>query len=515
MHWRGLSLIFFLALGACDSDNNNRNRDSRAQPDNPAVEGPISGGGDEDCCVISLGPLQIDLRDQGYVPGTPFYAGPDFDLSEVGYRQDEYFFSGIATSWTNTDTLESDGVWSVEPAEGAEYTSRMVVHRPLDDSTFNGTVVVEWFNVTGGLDSAASWLQVHTELYREGYVWVGVSAQKVGIEGGPGLFDIPLKLVDPERYGPLSHPGDSFSYDIFSQAAQALRRPVGLDPLDGLEVQRVMATGQSQSAIYLTTFYNAINPVLNIFDGYLIHGRAGTSAPISQAPQPEILAPEIVLLREDQGQPAIMYQTETDLFTSLQYLPARQPDSEHIRLWEVAGSAHTDAYTTLKSPTDLGDDPQVADVIATTAARPPFIDCPLPINDGPSHWVAKAALAALDDWVRRDTPPPEAPRLQVNETEDGFAQDEFGNALGGIRTPYVEVPVARLSGLGQDAGICILFGTTVLFDDQTLLNLYSSRDNYVEAIDTATDMAENQGFLREADAQLIKSRARTTDKLPF
>jgi hypothetical protein len=354
---------------------------------------------------------------------------------------------------------------------------------------------------------------VHTELHREGYVWVGVSAQKVGIDGG-GLFDIPLKLVDPQRYAPLIHPGDSFAYDIFSQAAQAVRRPVGLDPLEGLEVERVIAVGQSQSAYYLTSYYNALNPLLAIFDAYLVHGRGSGSAALSQAPQAEVPAPAVVRLREDQAEPVIIYQTETDLFTALQYFPARQADSDNIRLWEVAGTSHTDTYTTLKAPTDQGDDPEVADVIATTAARPPFIDCPVSINDGPSHWVAKAALAALDVWVRNGTPAPEAPRLQVNATEDGFEVDEFGNALGGIRTPYVDAPVATLSGLGQASTICILFGTTVLFDETTLLNLYPSREDYVQAIDTATDQAVAEGFLTEADAELIRSRARTTDKLP-
>jgi hypothetical protein len=93
--------------------------------------------------------------------------------------------------------------------------------------------------------------------------------------------------------------------------------------------------------------------------------------------------------------------------------------------------------------------------------------------------------------------------------------DEFGNALGGIRTPYVDAPVAKLSGLGQASTICILFGTTLLFDDLNLLELYPTREDYVRAIDGATDEAVEAGFLLEADADLIRSRARNTDKLPF
>jgi len=157
----------------------------------------------------------------------------------------------------------------------------------------------------------------------------------------------------------------------------------------------------------------------------------------------------------------------------------------------------------------------VADVIATKSARPPFIECPLlPINDGPGHWVAKAAISALDAWVRSGIAPSAAPRLQVDAEATGFEQDAQGNALGGIRSPYVDAPVAVLSGLGQGAGFCDLFGTTRLFDDAELAALYPDRDAYTTAIDEATDAAVSAGFLLPADARLIKSRARTSDVVP-
>jgi hypothetical protein len=279
-----LALFLLLLLQACSDNNNNSPGSQRSQPVNPAVEGPITGGGGPDCCRIRFGGLEIDLRERGYVPGTPFYAGGFFDLAEVGYQEKEYFISGIATSYVNSEELQSDGKWSVMEGEGAEYNSRIVVQRPIDADDFNGTVVVEWFNVSGGLDAAPDWLQTHTELHREGYVWVGVSAQRVGIDGG-GPFGLPLKTVDSERYGDLDHPGDSFAYDIFSQAAQAVRRPVGLDPMEGLKVERMIAVGQSQASFHLTSYYNAINPTLDIFDAYLVHSRARNSAPLSQQPQ--------------------------------------------------------------------------------------------------------------------------------------------------------------------------------------------------------------------------------------
>ena len=111
---------------------------------------------------------------------------------------------------------------------------------------WNGSVVVEWFNVSGGLDAAPDWDFTHRHLMRAGFAWVGVSAQRVGIEGGGfAAMSLPLKTVNAERYGSLSHPGDAFAFDIFSQAGRAVRdgRLLG-----GLAPRRVLAIGESQSA---------------------------------------------------------------------------------------------------------------------------------------------------------------------------------------------------------------------------------------------------------------------------
>jgi len=256
----------------------------------------------------------------------------------VGYTETEYFFSGTATSYVSTDEIGSDGQWSVQTADAAVYKSRMVVLRPIDAADFNGTVVVEWFNVSGGVDSAPDFQQMHTELIRQGYAWVGVSAQFVGIEGG-GAFGLPLKQVDPTRYGSLHHPGDSFSYDIFSQSAQAVRNPVGLDPLDGLQVERMIAMGQSQSGGALATYYNAVHPTIDLFDGFVIHGRGGWSLPLSAQPQADVLTPNLVFIRTDLPEPVIALQNETDVPGSI---AARQADSAAYLMWEVTGSAHTD-----------------------------------------------------------------------------------------------------------------------------------------------------------------------------
>ena len=163
----------------------------------------------------------------------------------------------------------------------ADYTTRIVVLKPSDVTKSNGTVIVEWLNVSGGIDAPAIWFMAHRELIREGYAYAAVSAQQVGIEGGASLgMDMSLKKQDPERYWHLSHPEDAFSYDIFSQIGRLIHDAAGTGVLGPLNPEFVVAVGESQSAMFLTTYVNAVDPLVNIYDGYLIHSRFGPAAPL-------------------------------------------------------------------------------------------------------------------------------------------------------------------------------------------------------------------------------------------
>jgi alpha/beta hydrolase family protein len=456
--------------------------------------------------------------------GATFYQGVGFDLSLLGYEQSEYFISGSARSFANVGELTPDGAWTVEPADEADYASRIVVIRPSDPADFNGTVIMEWFNVSGGLDAAPNFTMSHVEQLRSGYAYVGVSAQFRGIEASPGTVDIGfpifLKGIQPVRYESLSHPGDSFSYDIFNQAAQAVLSPVGIDPLGGLEIEQMIATGESQSAFRLTTYVNAIDPLAQLFDGFLIHSRGGGSSALSEEPQADISTPDQVLIREDVRVPVMTFQTDSDLLL-LGWPPARQPDGDNIVTWEVAGTAHGDVYSISLAvgPQDLGNDPAIAEVVEVAAPIPGIIECSAPINSGPQHYVMNAAIDALNRWVGGGEPPPSAPRMEVVEREidpaaDGrqatyeAVTDEYGNILGGIRTAWVDVPVATLTGQPVEGGtFCGLFGTTTLFDDATLAALYPDKATYLDAMTASIERSVADGFILRADADLILENA--------
>ena len=458
----------------------------------PTIEGPVTGG-----------------------KGSPFIAATSFDLGTVGYVEEEYFISGTASAYAPVGTLGSDGRWTVKPASSAAYKTRILVFRPADAKRFSGTVVVEWINVSGGLDSAPDWISAHTELIREGVAWVGVSAQFVGVEGGTAILGqaaAGLKTSDPVRYGSLVHPGDSFSYDIFSQAGQAVRHPIGPDPLGGLKLQHLIGIGESQSAFRLVTYVNAVQPLVNVYDAFLVHSRGGGGAALSEAPEPAIAVASPARFRTDLRVPVLVFETETDLLT-LGYIPDGQSDGPLFRLWEVAGTAHADTYTLSVGMSDLGNSPDAARVVVTATPIPGFIECAAPVNSGPQHFVLDAAFAALIRWVRDGTPPPYARRLEVVPgSPPSLVRDAHGNAVGGVRTSWVDAPIATLSGVGQTgAGFCFIFGTTVPFDAATLASLYPTHDAYVSQVTASTESALRGRFLVEPDARLIETQAQESD----
>ncbi|MCU1359620.1 MAG: hypothetical protein JWN99_909 [Ilumatobacteraceae bacterium] len=455
----------------------------------------------------------------GPVPGKVPMAPGQYDLTGLGYVEEEYVLHGTATSYAAVGERRSSGQWQAEPSEHAAFTTRIVVRRPSDATAFNGTVLVEWLNVSAGGDGAPDWSFLHRHIIREGMVWVGVSAQQVGIEGGGFMEGPNLKKVDPVRYASLSHPGDAFSFDIFTQAGRAV---VDAGVLGPLVVERIVAIGESQSAAFLVTYVNGVDPLAQIFDGFIIHGRAAAGAPLSGSLMPRpangepfdleklrALAahqtPERI--RSDVRVPVITIQSETDT-NNMGDNEARQADDDRFRLWEIAGTAHGDAYAVIAGPFDDGtlSAERLAELLAPSDRLFGMPTDGLMNSSAQQHYVTQAALAHFDRWLRDGTPPPQAPRLALRP-EGGYELDAHGNALGGIRSPWVDVPTAVLSGLGgAGGGWASLFGTTVPFDQATLAAVHPGGvEQYVLDVRRSLSDAVESGFILAADVAEIEA----------
>ena len=480
-------LALGLALAGCSDSSNSNSRPGDSQPD---------------LLPVSMPTVELPPGD-----GEAFLISTTFDLAEAGFVQEEFFLAGTASSFSNINELGRDGRWEAEPAATADYRTRVVVYRPLQEEDFSGTVVVEWMNVSEGFDVPYGWLLSHVKALRSGDAWVEVTAQRVGIEGSEGsLFPFYLRAANPERYASLEHPGDSFSYDMFTQVTAVVKDAGENSVVGGFPVDVVIAVGESQSASRLLTYVNAIQPLYSAFDAFLVDSRYDSSQPLSQAPQAEIPAPEQVTFRDDLTTPVINIQSETDVIL-LGAIDERQPDSDYFRLWEVAGGAHGDNYMLVRGRPDVGTGAEFVAVVENDTILGVIV-CAAPLNSGVIPWVYMAGIDALERWVREGAPAPEAERLATTDDLSDYVYDDVGNVLGGVRTPYVDAPAARLSGEFNDGNpICNLAGTTELFDAATMATRYVDRQGYIDAVAEATDRAVNAGFILTPDAERIRAAA--------
>lgn len=426
---------------------------ARAVPQ-PSVEGPVTGG----------------IR-----TGGPFWASP-IDLAPSGYVEEEYFLSGTASD---------RGLSGHGHEHTAPYKVRILVRRPADPVRFNGTAVLEWFNVSMQSEVEHEWPIDHPMLMRDGYVSAAVSAQLLGVQSASPMS---LRNWDPQRYGSLFHPGDDFSYDIFAQAAQAIRS--GL-VVGHLPVGVVLGTGTSQSCLRLVTYISKLAAADRVFDGF-----HPTTCPAT-AEVPDTLVP--IVWGTSEWEAAI---------------PSR-PDGPLLRVWEIAGTAHANQWEVrfqgAQGFRDFGS-------VAGTAFFPATWDeeaagqygerGSAPSNLAPGRYAFRAAVDGLNRWardwkaVRAGGLPaelvravPAAGRLE----RDGYRlrRDEHGNARGGVRLAALEVPVATYHGEFHDgAG-----GYTTAFDGRTLAELYPTHDAYVTRMRVATDAAVAGGFMLGADAE--------------
>ena len=422
--------------------------------------------------------------------------GTSFNLSKVGYEKSQFFVSGTAQSYMPAQSLTSDGKWKITTGVSAPYKTRIAVYRPINPKKFNGTVVVEWLNVSGGTDDSPDWTLSHNELIRNGFAWVGVSAQQAGVDAA--------KSADPAEYSSLSHPGDSFSYDIFSQAGGVVRTDAATI-LGGLRPRTLIAVGESQSAGRLMTYIDAVQPISHVYQGFLVHSQFGTGAPLSQTPQTNEAASNPTTIRGDIGVPVLEFETETDVDNSNLTDRLHYGNPKWFRLWEVAGSSHYDYYGLAIGPDDTGNGQGAIKNLAAmqNPTRTPVggFNCAVPINTGGTHWALDAAVYWLNRWVLTGSPPPRATVLATTHASPVvYRLDANGNVIGGVRTPQVDAPLAALGSQGNSGGFCFLFGSTVPYSAAHLASLYKSHGQFVNAWARSVRKDRADGFLLTADA---------------
>ncbi len=430
------------------------------------------------------------------------------NLAPYGYSEQEYLASGTALG----NVL---GYPQSQPYPALPFTTRIIVRRPTDPKRSNGTVVLEWMNVSLQQDTDVDWIESYRDILREGFTYVGVSVQPTGV---------PLSAQDPVRYGQIHIPpyapnadavapsqgGPAYGESLFAQIAHALESPAGAAVLGDTAARRIIAVGESQSAERLSCYLLDAKPVDSVFDGFIIdHGECAGPNVTANAPFP--YSPPVPTMFLDG-----MYESRPGMHNG--------PD---LRVWEIAGASHVDewigAYGLAEHNWDDTGTPQSYD--AQTAGQWGLEGgqggvCnlfngsgPVRADELPQQYVHDTALAALQRWITSGRAPTVTPPLEFdpngaaakNGAGGGVDTDQFGNPLGGLRLPQLQAPVAQYQGTCPQQGQGLI-GTTVPFTDAQLVKLYPTFATYRTKMCQASLADVRQGVLLPSDAQDIDRR---------
>ncbi len=475
-----------------------------------------------------VGPLKV--TEDSYPFSAAFTTAVPQDLSKFGYVEEEFLVSGKA----NVYDFNSEAKIVVK-SPNAPYTTRILVRRPAATNKFSGNVIVELLNPSLLFDWDPQWMFSNGYFMEHGDIWVGVTVKPVAAKA--------LKKFNPERYASLSWANplplnktcpkpfssladtvpeteNGLAWDIISQLGALVRSNEKQNPIGNFQVEYVYATGYSQTGGFLTTYINFIHPLPTamlkngkpVYDGYLIGDGDGYAPPINQCAQafPTGLSPVAIRPRNE---PVISITTQGS-FVGM--ISARRPDSDaaedRYRRYEIPGASHANQLVFQYAPR-----PGETEKVGVPAATP---NCIGPdkygLTDFPLEYFMNAGFANLDAWARSNIPPP---RAQVIETDPGsnsavleIKRDKNGNAIGGLRTPYLDVPVATYYTSSKPAdekssSFCTTQGYKVPFEKEKITALYPTRESYLSKVNRMVDSMVKERFLTKTDGEKIKNEA--------
>jgi hypothetical protein len=406
-------------------------------PAMPAISGPIAGPSKMyPDPAVSL------------VPGSR-------QVEDFPYLTEEYFVSGRAND--------------------APYTTRILVRRPKEPSTFSGTVVAEALHA-GGRSLIFEWSRVSILTRNHLFVEIVHSPANINL----------LKTFNAERYAPLAI-AQGQTNEILAQVGRLVKS--GAAPFAPSRVRQMTLMGTSASSGTVRNYFpaHAARRLPNggpIFDGFLLTSTNGNE------PLPVV------------DVPIVQMPTQTEVATWAEAgIKYRRPDSDvpgnRYRLYEVAGMPHNNSR---ENPGFLND------------------PCTLPVTDFPAGAFTALGLNHLVDWIATGKTPPHAPPIEVDQNAGGdgsfLALDELGNAKGGVRNVFVDVPVAThgVRAKGKTAAqdrLCLLAGTKVPLTPEQLQRLYKSKDDYVAKVDRRLNELVAAGWFLPEYAADVLADART------
>lgn len=408
----------------------------------------------------------------------------------ANYTEAEFLVSGIASSYAGPATGPAQVA-----STGNAFVTRLIVRFPTAQADFSGRVLLEPFNTTSGPDRDVIWRRVAPLMQNNGDAWVGISVRSTSATE--------LQAFDAVRYADVSIPTNDLVWDMLRQVGAVLRTGGEMNPLPTYARYLYMG-GYSQSGLDTATFSMAFHDDTRlldgapVFDGYLPAAHAASRTPLQSG------SGLIVEFEEGPMQavdvPVLDFETQHDaqgwsrevlpnlFYTSQGGANVRRPDADsatdRYRLVEITGASHSEVQAG-----DCGGTPS---------------SFPLP-------YFVRAALAQLYRWAEEGIAPPEVDRIEMDAVDvvSTPSADEVGNARGGVRSPFVDVPLVRYQVVAGGSGLsCAFVGTETALGTDVLAGRYGTIDSFMEQFTESLDATIEAGFLLEADrAEILENAA--------
>lgn len=428
---------------------------------------------------------------------------------EYGYLEEEYFISGYANIYDLNQRDELSVVRTSIP-----YRTRLLIRRPVNQDLRKPRVFLDILNATNGYDIEDLWRRSWQYIMENNYSYVGITSKPINV--------LALKHFDYQRYQSLNWGNgqnvpfpdvpdalqrlesceEGLIWDMLTQTGNWIkgegRRLFAESPLE------LYLTGQSQSGIYLNTYVNQFHPFLYEmgccpFDGYLSLVSGGFQRSLCQThgkesliqirdyPEREINIPFITLNSE--GDFSLFAGMGADSKGVRRSYNSDTPEDKR-RYYEVAAAPHTNAASPLI--------PLNSELDRCHCARR-LLDGEYSyrLNDFPLDYLINGMLERLHAWSADGVMPPRVPPLKMDE--DGqICRDCNGNAMGGIRTAFTEIPKAFYKG---SIGAGKTDGTMNFFTQEQFNRLYSSRQDYLARFNEYAKKQADCGDITQSDLQ--------------
>ena len=477
-----IAIVVLVAAAGCSGDVGSA---APGAPDGPPTTTATSAHPAVDVAGVVLRPPPAGKG----VPQASASVHPD-------YTETELLLSGSASTYTGPATGPVE-----EGSTRTPYVTRILVRYPTDPGHFSGRTVVEPFNTSGGADLDVIWAQASDLLQADGDAWIGVTERSSSVEQ--------LQTFDAVRYAGLLLPSNDLAWDILRQVGALVKGPEDTSPLPGLSVQHVYLAGFSQSGIDSATFALAFNGRTRmddgsaLYDGYLPAGHSGSLTPVQPGtgalptfehlPMSAVDVPVIDLETQTDVEGFEAPITPTQNYQSPGQGALRREDSDSpddlYRLYEIAGAPH------------------VASVPGCDGGGSSF----------PTPTFVRAALVRLFGWAEDGTAPPKAPRIDL-ATTDVVSQakvDQDGNAVGGVRSPFLDVPLAHYEAHSTPGALCKLSGRETELPAATLAQRYGDANSYQQRFDASLDVSIRDGYLLQQDRETLVTAATAQARATF